>query len=293
MSTVLDLRPGQAAGGAGTLGLGCSRLGSTLGGARGADAHRLLRHALDQGITLFDTADIYGQGESERLLGAALRADRGRVTIVTKAGQRFTAAQRAVTLVKRPLGLLARALPGLKRGIAARRAASLPRDYSAAHLQRSIEGSLKRLGTDRIDLFLLHSPDAAAVEAGDGFAMLDDLRLAGTLGGWGISVDDLPAARAALRLPGLAGLQIPLVLAGALRPEIAVFVARGGRLMLREIFAGQAADAASREAAIAAALAWTGATALVGTTSIRHLDEAVRQAAAHGWRRPDASESRA
>ncbi|WP_159993401.1 aldo/keto reductase [Roseomonas sp. 18066] len=261
------------------IGLGCSRLGSTLGGARGEEARHLLRHALAQGVTLFDTADIYGQGESERLIGAALGADRDRVTIVTKAGQRFTAAQRAVTLVKRPLGMLARALPGLKRGIASRRAASLPRDYSAAHLQRSIEGSLRRLRTDRIDLFLLHSPDAAAIETGEAVGLLEAQRQAGKLGGWGISVDDAAAGRAALRLAGMAGLQIPLTVAAELRPEIAAFTARGGHLLLREIFAGQPSGVGHRQAAIAAALAWPGATALVGTTSIPHLDEALQHAA--------------
>ncbi|WP_083747219.1 aldo/keto reductase [Teichococcus deserti] len=287
MSAQLAERLPRAAANA-DMGLGCSRLGSTLGGARGEAATRLLRHALERGVTLFDTADIYGQGESERLIGAAFAADRDRVTIVTKAGQRFTQAQRAVTLVKRPLGMLARALPGLKRGIAARRAAPLPRDYSPAHLQRSIEASLKRLRTERIDLFLLHSPDAAAIAAGQGIGMLEGLRQAGKLGGWGISVDDVEAGRAALRLAGLAGLQIPLELAPALRPEIAAFTGRGGRLLLRELFAGQASDPAHRGAAIAAALAWPGATALIGTTSANHLDEALGHAAAAGWHRRSA-----
>ncbi|MDB5374012.1 MAG: hypothetical protein JWP04_2654, partial [Belnapia sp.] len=99
------------------IGLGCSRLGATLGGASGAAAEALLRHALASGIRLLDTADIYGQGDSERLIGAALREWgegtplrdhgtgtplrghgtgtplRGRgegVLLVTKAGQRFT-----------------------------------------------------------------------------------------------------------------------------------------------------------------------------------------------------------
>lgn len=262
------------------IGLGCARLGSTLGGCRGTDAISLLHHALDMGVTSFDTADIYGQGESERLLGKALGGHRGRVTLVTKAGQRFTGLQRAATLVKRPLRQLSRIVPALQRGIANRRAAPLPRDYSPQHLRRSIEGSLRRLTTDRIDLFLLHSPSAEIIARGEAFAMLDRLRAAGLLGAWGISCDDASAARAALNVPEVAGLQLPLSVAEALRPELALAAERGVALFLRELFADAPADAIGRRAAITAALAYPGATALVGTTSAAHLDEALRFGAA-------------
>lgn len=264
------------------LGLGCSRLGSTLSGCSGADAVRLLHHALDAGVTLFDTADIYGQGESERLIGEALRGRRQGVTIVTKGGQRFTAAQRAATLVKRPLRMLAGMIPSLRRGIAGRRAAPLPRDYTPAHLRRAVEGSLRRLGTERIDLYLLHSPSAEDIRRGEAFPLLERLRAAGTIGAWGISVDDAEAARAALRLPELRGLQLPLAIAEDLRPELAAAAAGGVTFLMREIFAGGPRDAASRRAAMAAALSHPGATALVGTTSAAHLDEALASARAVG-----------
>jgi aryl-alcohol dehydrogenase-like predicted oxidoreductase len=266
------------------IGLGCSRLGSTLSGCGGPEAVRLLRHALDAGVTLFDTANIYGQGESERLLGEALRGQRSKVTLVTKAGQRFTALQRAATLVKAPLRRLAQVVPSLRRNIASRRAGALPRDYSAAHLRQSIESSLRRLDTDRIDLFLLHSPSAEAIAQGEAFAMLNGLRAAGTLGGWGISVDDEAAARAALAVPDVAGLQLPLSVAAALRPELSRAAERGVALFMRELFASGPRDAATRQAAVEAALAYPGATALVGTTSIPHLDEALRFGRAPGRR---------
>jgi aryl-alcohol dehydrogenase-like predicted oxidoreductase len=262
------------------IGLGCSRLGSTLSNCRGAEAVRLLHHAIDHGVTLFDTADIYGQGESEALLGRALQGRRQGVTLVTKAGQRFTAMQRAVALAKGPLRQLSAAVPALRRGIANRRAASLPRDYSPAHLQRAIEGSLRRLRRDRIDLFLLHSPPEEAIRQGEAFGMLNDLRRAGKLGAWGISCDDAPAARAALAVRDVAGLQLPLDVAATMRTELAMAAERGVSLFMRELFAGGAHDAEARRAAVAAALAYPGATALVGTTSTAHLDEALRFGAA-------------
>ncbi|MDJ0387766.1 aldo/keto reductase [Roseomonas sp. E05] len=258
---------------ASAIGLGCSRLGSTLSGCTGAAAEGLVRHALDAGVSLFDTADIYGQGESERLIGAALRGRRAEALIVTKAGQRFTPAQRLAALAKAPLRQLARRLPGLKDAIASRRAAPLPRDYSPAHLQRAIEGSLRRLQVERIDLFLLHSPTAAVVEQGEAGALLGRLVQQGKLGAWGVSCDDAECARAALRLPAVAALQIPLEVAEGMRPELAAAATQGVGLMLREIFAGRPATAAAREGAIQAALTFPQALALVGTTSALHLDE--------------------
>ena len=68
------------------LGLGCGRFGSV--GQKGGDeaALRLINEALDAGINLFDTSDIYGQGTSESLLGKALRGKRDKAVIVSKAG---------------------------------------------------------------------------------------------------------------------------------------------------------------------------------------------------------------
>lgn len=267
---------GRLAGGA-AIGLGCSRLGSTLGGCTGEDAIRLVRHAEAAGVRLFDTADIYGQGDSERLLGAALRGRLDGVVLVTKAGQRFTAAQRLATLAKAPLRRLAAAVPALCAGIARQRAASLPRNYSPGHLRRALEGSLRRLGAARIDLFLLHSPDAAVLQRGEAFAMLDDAVRAGLIGGWGVSCDDVGAAAAALDISQLAALQFPLRLAPALRPCLAAAADRGVLLLPREVMAG-AADAAARRTALRTALALPGALPLVGTMSAAHLDDALRLA---------------
>src|ERR1700694_526802 len=68
------------------IGFGCARIGGLFSGGTRAEVIGLLRRAFDHGITFFDTADMYAQGESERLVGEAFRANRDRVVIATKVG---------------------------------------------------------------------------------------------------------------------------------------------------------------------------------------------------------------
>src|SRR3990172_11998987 len=88
-----DLRPS-------VIGVGCARIGSILGRTDRAQAERLIASAVERGVNFFDTADIYGQGESERMLGATLKAHRDRVIIASKAGKRLPAAARWAALAK-------------------------------------------------------------------------------------------------------------------------------------------------------------------------------------------------
>ena len=106
-------------------GLGCNNFGMTIDYAA---SEKVARAAFDAGITLFDTADCYGAGESERFLGKALGADRDQVVIATKFGV--------------PMGT------GPYTGGASRRYAI-----------QACEASLKRLGTDYIDMYFVHTPD--------------------------------------------------------------------------------------------------------------------------------------
>ncbi|MCU1452839.1 MAG: aldo/keto reductase [Acidimicrobiales bacterium] len=108
-------------------GLGCNNFGGRLDQAR---TDGVVGAALDQGITLFDTADIYGGGgRSEEMLGKALGSQRDAVIVATKFGMGD--------------------------------GTTLPAGASAAAIEAAAEGSLRRLGTDRIDLYQLHLPDDA------------------------------------------------------------------------------------------------------------------------------------
>ena len=124
------------------VGIGCNNFGTRLDEA---GTTRVVHAALDAGIDLFDTADIYGRGQSETFLGRALGTRRGEAVIATKFGMRMDDERRG-------------AHP----------------DY----VRRAVEDSLRRLGTDRIDLYQIHEPDPA-VPIADTLGALDDLVRAG------------------------------------------------------------------------------------------------------------------
>ena len=109
------------------LGLGCSRIGSFNNPCSVSDSIALIRRAFELGITLFDTANIYGQGDSESAIGRALRGHRDEAVIVTKAGNAFSARM----ALMRPLKPLLRPLTRARRGafITAARQGALRQDW--------------------------------------------------------------------------------------------------------------------------------------------------------------------
>lgn len=254
----------------GRLGLGCSRFGSLVRGVDRPAAQLLVRAALDMGVRDFDTANIYGQGDSERFLGEALDglAD---VRITTKAGQVFPPLKRAMIPFKRLLKPLVRHGAGARQMVAQARSAELPRNWSSAYLRASLEQSLRRLRRDHVDSFLLHSPDAAALKRGEATATLADLKRDGKALVVGASIDDLAALEAAVADPHVEMIQFPITLAGS--PALEEARARGIILVAREILNG-----ASTPEAVDDALGFARAQPvdiwLLGTGSAAHLDHA-------------------
>ncbi|MBI1196961.1 MAG: aldo/keto reductase [Phenylobacterium sp.] len=112
------------------LGLGCMGMSEFYGASDPGDAQRVLQRALDLGVNFLDTADMYGRGENERLIGGFVRANRDRVVIATKCG------------------IVRGATPADQR-----------RDTSPAYIRAACEASLQRLGVETIDLFYLHRLD--------------------------------------------------------------------------------------------------------------------------------------
>ena len=127
------------------VGLGCNNFGSRMPDEAVAGT---VHAALDAGVTLFDTADVYGGGRSEELLGAALRGHRERAVVATKFGL--------------PVG---GDDPSEAQG-------------SRRYIRRAVEASLRRLETDWIDLYQLHAPDALT-PLEETLAALDELVVAG------------------------------------------------------------------------------------------------------------------
>ncbi|HEX7625862.1 MAG TPA: aldo/keto reductase [Gaiellaceae bacterium] len=154
------------------VGLGCWAIGGPMLGADGkptgwgdvddAESIQAIRAALEHGVTFFDTADAYGAGHSERILGEALGADRDRVVIATKFGNTFA--------------------DGERRGTG--------QDSSPAYVRRACEASLARLQTDRIDLLQLHIGELPPEEDGPIAAALVELVGEGLIRAYGWSTDN-------------------------------------------------------------------------------------------------------
>jgi aryl-alcohol dehydrogenase-like predicted oxidoreductase len=157
------------------MGLGCWAIGGPFGGEREAgwgevdddESIRGIRRGLELGVTFFDTADVYGTGHSERILGRALGADRDRVVVATKFGNAFEDGTRRISGT----------------------------DASPAHVRRACEASLRRLGTDRIDLYQLHLAELDLAAADDVAAVLEELRDEGLIRAYGWSTDGVSRAR--------------------------------------------------------------------------------------------------
>ena len=130
-------------------------------------AIRAIHRALDLGIDFFDTADVYGGGHSERILGQALAGRRHRVVIATKFGEAFDGQTGQPT----------------------------DEEPGPAFIRRACEASLRRLDTDYVDLYLFHLRDYDLERAGGVRDTLEDLVTEGKIRSYGWSTDDLERAR--------------------------------------------------------------------------------------------------
>lgn len=148
------------------VGFGVWTVSTTWWGGKSEDeAIALLREAFDLGITLFDTADTYGNGLGETLLAKALGDRRAEIVIATKFGYDFYNHA------------------GPRTG-----QRELPQNFTPAFLRFAVEQSLRRLGTDYIDLYQLHNPRMEAIRRDDLFAELEKLRDAGTIRAYGAAL---------------------------------------------------------------------------------------------------------
>ena len=184
------------------LGFGGAGLGSRIDAAGGA---RALAEAFDGGVTWFDLAPVYGAGQAEAIAAPFLRTHRAEVQIATKAGLALGRAYRGGPGARRLRQLL---MPAARRAIASvgplrrslRRAglnANTKLPLTPELLTASLEASLRRLGTDRVELFALHAPTAEEVAREDIRRALEDILAAGKARAISVAAD-APAAAAAL-----------------------------------------------------------------------------------------------
>src|SRR5215468_4819347 len=134
------------------MGFGGARIGGLLAQDGGrATSLRTLEAACDAGINLYDTADMYSQGESEILIGKAFRKKRDKVFIATKGGYCLPGRTKLVQLIKPFAKPIIRAI-GLRRStVAAALSGTISQDFSTNYLRKAVEASLRRLQSDHID----------------------------------------------------------------------------------------------------------------------------------------------
>jgi aryl-alcohol dehydrogenase-like predicted oxidoreductase len=159
-----------------TISFGAWAIGGTWGQVNDDESMAALHRALDLGVNFFDTADVYGDGHSERLI-ARLRKERSEpFYVATKAGRRLS--------------------PHAAEG------------YNRDNLTAFVERSLRNLGTDALDLLQLHCPPTPVYYMPEVFGVLDDLVRGGKLRHYGVSVEKVEEALKAIDFPGVQSVQI-------------------------------------------------------------------------------------
>jgi aryl-alcohol dehydrogenase-like predicted oxidoreductase len=159
------------------IGFGAWQIGGSWGEVSEADGRAALNAALDAGMTFIDTADVYGDGRSERIIAEVLKARGGaRPMVATKAGRRLN--------------------PHVAGG------------YTRANLEGFIDRSLQNLGVERLDLVQLHCPPAEVYYHPEVFEGLEELKRAGKITHYGVSVENVEQALKAIEYPGVVSVQI-------------------------------------------------------------------------------------
>lgn len=176
------------------IGKSTSRVGFGTGGLLRIGSSRrrqdTLAAALASGITHFDTAPLYGFGESERALGRFLRGRRDKITLTTKFGlQAAPLAARLAVFQRLARGVL-KSFPALRKA-AVRNAGALykPPSFSLSEARASLERSLRALQTDHVDFFLAHQASAVALPGEEVLGWLEDVRRDGKILAFGVATD--------------------------------------------------------------------------------------------------------
>jgi len=195
------------------IGFGGARIGGLLARDGGRKASlATLAAALDAGINFYDTADMYSQGESEILIGKAFRKSRDKVFIATKGGYCTPAGKKLIQFIKPLAKPVVQALGFRRMGVPTSAAGLIPQDFTPGYLRQAAEASLRRLQTDYIDLYQMHSPSSEMLRSAqfqEALGQLARLKTEGKIRHFGIALDAVDVARHCFGLEGISSLQIP------------------------------------------------------------------------------------
>src|SRR5882672_143107 len=159
-----------------TISFGAWAIGGAWGTVEDKESLAALRTALERGVNFFDTADVYGDGRSERLLAQLRKETKQSFYVATKAGRRLA--------------------PHVAEG------------YNRPNLTAFVERSLQNLDTEALDLLQLHCPPTEVYYHPEVFGILDDLVKAGKLRHYGVSVEKVEEALKAIEYPSVQSVQI-------------------------------------------------------------------------------------
>ena len=158
------------------IGLGCWAIGSEWGDVSEEDARKTLQTSLDKGVNFFDTADVYGDGRSEKFIGELLKSTSEKIYVATKTGRRLD--------------------PHNTEG------------YNINQIEPFVDRSLLNLGVDTIDLMQLHCPPTEAYSKAETYSMMDQLVQKGKIKYYGVSVETVEEAMEAIKYPNIKSVQI-------------------------------------------------------------------------------------
>ena len=158
------------------IGLGCWAIGSEWGEVTPEDARDVLKTSLDKGINFFDTADVYGDGRSEKFVGELIKSTKEKIYVATKAGRRLNP--------------------------------HTPEGYNLKNIEEFIDRSLINLGVDCIDLLQLHCPPSETCERKETYDMMEEIVKKGKIANYGVSVEKVSEAMDAIQYPNVKSIQI-------------------------------------------------------------------------------------
>lgn len=158
---------------------------------------RLLGEAFEQGVRYFDVARMYGLGAAEGELGSFARGRREQLTIATKFGIDPSAGVGRLARFQAPARAALARMPRLRAAVKRRQSSfHQARRYDGAGARASLEKSLRELGTDYVDVFFVHGPEAGDEVDLEGIGTtMDELRQAGLIRAWGLAGDPEPCIR--------------------------------------------------------------------------------------------------
>jgi len=158
------------------IGFGAWAIGGSWGPVRDEESYAALNRAVDLGVNFIDTADVYGDGRSEQLVGKLLKERKEEIFVATKAGRRLT--------------------PHTADG------------YNRKNFESFVDRSLKNLGVSTIDLLQLHCPPTEVYYRPEVFRALDEMKREGKIRYYGVSVEKVAEALKATEYPDLQSVQI-------------------------------------------------------------------------------------